>query len=475
MTVEKIPFLGAHYEARALTANAQQTVNMYPEMNPDGKGKLTLYPFPGLLKKATLGTGPHRGSIEHAGNMYAVSGRELYKVDTSEVVTLIGTLNTGAGKVGMASNGVNLLIVDGTDGYILDGSTLSAITDVDFVDANQCKFLDGYFITNKNATGQFYISDLYPTAANLINGTGWISIDFATAEVDPDNLITHEVQHRELWLFGDYTTEVYYNSGNASFPFDRVSGGFIEWGIAARWSVAKIDNTIAWLAKNKQGHGHVVKATGMSVGVVSNPALEAEIAGYSRIDDAEGFGFQYMGQSFYVLTFPSADVTWALHINSGAWIRLKGYSVGRYIMASHCFFNGKHYIGDYNSGNLYTLDKDTFTNNGETIERIRRTQHISKNGRPVFIHRLEIDVQAGVGLTSGQGSDPQIMTRWSKDGGRTYANAQWRTMGKIGEYDTRVLVNRVGMARAIMFEVVVSDPVFFVIKDAYAYVEMGEM
>jgi len=472
--MEKIPFLGAHYEARALTANAQQTVNMYLEKNPDGKGQVTLYPFPGLLKRMTLSAGPHRGSIEHGGNMYVVSGTDLYKVTTGEVATLIGTLNTGAGRVGMASNGINLLIVDGTDGYILDGSTLSVITDADFVDADQCKFLDGYFIVNKNGTGQFYISDLYPTAANLINGSGWTSLDYATAEVDPDNLEGLEVQHRELWLFGTYTTEVYYNSGNASFPFDRVSGGFIEWGLAASWSVAKIDNTLVWLARNKQGQGHVVKATGLSTQIVSTPAMDAEVAGYARIDDAEAFGFQYMGQSFYVITFPSEDVTWALHINTGSWIQLKGYSVGRYIAATHCFFNGKHYVGDYNSGNLYALDKDTYTNNGETIERIRRTQHVSKNGSNVFIHMLELAVQAGVGLTSGQGSDPQVMVRWSKDGGRTYSNAQWRSMGEIGEYTKRVRINRIGMARDIMFEVVVTDPVFFVINDAYAHVEVGE-
>lgn len=470
--METIPFLGASYESRSLKLSAQKTVNMYLDKSPDGK--TALMPFFGLKNFATIGTGPHRGALEHKGSMFVVSGNEVYKVTDQEVVTLAGTLNTAAGNVGMASNGFHLVIVDGQDGWVWDDSTLDQITDTDFVDAEQIKFLDGYFIVNKPDTGQFYTSTLYPAKADLVNGAAWTASSYATAEVDPDNLKAMEVQHREIWLLGDYTTEVYYNSGNASFTFARVASGFIEWGVAAPWSIAKLDNTVAWLAKNRQGQGHVVKADGFNVNVISDSAIESAIAGYARIDDAKAFAFQYMGHAFYVLTFPSADATWMFHINSGSWSHLKGYNAGRHPMNSHCFFNGKHYVGDYNSGKLYTLDKDTYTNAGETIERIRRTQHISASGKNIFWHRLQIDVEAGVGLTSGQGSDPQIMIRWSKDAGKTWSNSQWRSLGQIGEYQWRAVVNRLGVARDMTFEVVVTDPVKFVIKDAFARYTVGE-
>ena len=470
--MEKIPFLGASYEARSLKLSAQKTVNMYLDKGTDGD--MALMPFFGLKSVATVGTGPHRGAIEHGGNMYVVSGKEVYKVTDQEVISLAGTMNTGAGDVGMASNGTYLIIVDGQDGWLWDGSTLDQITDADFVDAVQIVFLDGYFIVNKPGTGEFYISGLYPTKTNLINGSGWTSLDYATAEADPDNLLALYTHNRLLWLPGKHTTEIYYNSGHPDFPFERAAGGFIEWGIAAPWSMAKIGDSLVWLARNREGDGYVVRSEGFNAARISDSALEAAIAGYSRIDDAKAMAFQYMGQSFYMLTFPAGNATWAYHLSANDWYELKRYDAGRHPMNTHCLFNGKHYVGDYNSGKLYTLDKDTYTNAGETIERIRRTRHISKKGRNIFWHRLQVDVESGVGLTSGQGSDPQVMIRWSKDGGKTWSNAQWRSLGKIGEYKWRAIVDRLGVARDMTFEAVVTDPVKFVIRDAYASYEVGE-
>jgi hypothetical protein len=41
--------------------------------------------------------------------------------------------------------------------------------------------------------------------------------------------------------------------------------------------------------------------------------------------------------------------------------------------------------------------------------------------------------------------DPQVMLRWSDDGGHTWSNEHWRSMGKTGAYGTRVLWRRLGM------------------------------
>jgi hypothetical protein len=139
----------------------------------------------------------------------------------------------------------------------------------------------------------------------------------------------------------------------------------------------------------------------------------------------------------------------------------------------HAFFNGQHIVGDFENAKLYALDLDTFTDDGNIIRRVRRTTTMNDDQARLFFSRLQVDVESGVGLEIGQGSDPQLMLRYSDDGGNTWSNTKYATMGKIGEYKSRCVFTRLGSGRNRVWEISVTDPVKAVILGANAEIMKG--
>lgn len=465
-----IPFVRQHGERTARTLSSEKLINWSAQqVETHGKTLFALIQRPGLDLTTTINFGPHRGALEHDGAMYVVSGNRVYQFAADETVTFLGNTATSLGRVDMATNGTELIIVDGQDGWIYNSTamTFAQITDVDFVDAQQVVFINGRFVVNRPGTGEFYISGVY-------DGTSWQSLDFATAEIDPDDLLALGVSHEELVLFGEFSTQFYHDTGNALFPFETQPGGSIEWGIAAPWSVAKGDNTIVWLAKTRAGQANVVKATGFSPTVISSPALEEAMAGYETIADAYAYVIKPNVRSlFYVLTFPTSNVTWVYDFATNLWHQWSSHGVGRFIGATHCYFNNRHYIGSSIDGKLYHLNDERYSDDTEPLERVAATSHIAEDQNRIFWHSLEILFDAGKGLSTGQGSDPQAMLRWSDDGGYTYSNSLWRSMGKIGEYGRRAIWRRLGQSRHRVYELRVTDPVPVTVIGAFAEISKG--
>lgn len=348
----KIPFVGPSYAGRSRDINYQILRNWYLEQDPTGKSMVSMLPTPGLNVVTSSGSGPCRGNgIIFANNAYLVINMALFEFNGA-TLTSVGTLNTISSRAYMAENGTQLMVVDGSDGWIYDGSTFAQITDGDFPDATQVKYIDSYFVVNSSGTGRFYIS-------GINDGTSWGGLDFATAQRSPDNIVALEVIHRELWLFGTASTEVWYNSGASDFPFAPVQGGFIEWGCAGANSVAKLDNNLVWLAQKDLGGPVIVKTTGFQPEVISPPSLNYEFSTYSVYSDAFAFSYEKGGHEFYQITFPTANKTWVYDALTKQWNELtSGYD--RHRGTGHVFFNGKNYIGDRNFSYVYELDFDTY-------------------------------------------------------------------------------------------------------------------
>jgi len=462
-----LPFARQFGARSDLYVSSEELVNWWAHKTEvRGKETYVLMQRPGLTSVDIIGFGPHRGSLEHKGKMYVVSGNGFYSVDTTEAVTFIGSLNTFTGRVGMASNGTELMVVDGQDGWIYSTLTLlwTQITDLDFVDAQQVVFFHGRFVVIKPNTGEFYISALY-------DGFTWASLDFAVAEVDPDNLVSLIISHEQLWLLGEVTTQAFLDTGNVLFPYEAQPGGTIEWGIAAEWSVAKGDNTVIWLAKTSTGQANVVKATGFSPQVISSAALEEAMGRYTTLNDAYAFVLKPNERSlFYVLTFPTENVTWVYDFVTDLWHQWSSHNLGRFNAATHCFFNNKHYIGSATDGLLYRLDATVYADGGSPLVRKATTQPHSDNQNMVLWHSLVIMFEAGNGLLIGQGSDPQCMLRWSDNAGHTYGNSIWRSIGKMGEYGVRAVWNKLGRSRNRVYELTVTDPVKSTVVGAFAEV-----
>lgn len=466
------PILGSSYVARSTNADDNRMMNMFPEILPEGgKNTAFLNRAPGLRRLATVGTGPIRGLWTFGGYGYAVSGSRLYKIDTSWNATLLGTV-TGSGPVSMSDNGTQLFVACNPDGYIYNATTnvFQQITDPDFPGAVQVGYLDGFFVFTEPNSQKFWVT-------SLLDGLAVDPLDFASAEGSPDGLNGMIVDHRELWLFGTNSTEVWYNSGATDFPFARIQGAFNEIGCASPYSVAKMDNQIYWLGQDARGQGIIYRAQGYIGQRISTHALEWQIQSYSTISDAIGYTYQQDGHSFYVLTFPSANATWVFDAATGAWHERGYWDATNAVFARHrsncqMFFNGETVVGDYSNGKIYAFDLNIYADDGDIQKWLRSWRALpptQNNLNRTVQHSLQLDCETGVGLVSGQGSDPQVMLRWSDDGGHTWSNEHWRSMGAIGAYSYRTIWRRLGMSvklRDRVYEISGTDPVKLSINGA---------
>lgn len=469
MNKMRVPFVGPAYESRSMNADAQRSVNCYLEMdNASSRAPVALYGTPGTVLRLTFPTSPVRGAITSGTYSYWVAGNTVYKVDSAYAYTALGTIGTSAGEVGLASNGQQVLIVDGSAAYLISTSTstLSTITDADFPNGvRRCTYQDGYFIvSSKDGSPSFWIN------TTAYDGAAWDALDFASAEGAPDNTIGIISDHRELWLFGDQSAEVWVNTGSSDFPFQRSGNTFIEHGCAAGGTVAKADNTVFWLGADDRGQGIVWRANGYTPMRISTHALEFAMADYV-LSDAFAFTYQQEGHIFYVLTFPTSGATWVYDAatqvwHERAWRNPSTGAMGRWRANCSCFFSGEHLVGDWETGKVYALDLNTFTDNGDPLIRIRASQTAETLQERIFFSCLQVDMETGVGISSGQGSDPQLMLRWSNDGGHTWSSQKTVSVGKIGEYGARARFNRLGAGRNRVWEISMSDPVKFAVLGA---------
>lgn len=468
-------FIGGSYRARSRFFDSQRTINLYPELSKTGTSKniAALYGTPGLRLWKNFSGGGIRGMLRFNTNtVVVVSGPNVYTVTTTGASVLVGSIDEFTTPVSMASNGTTIMIVTGLNGYFFTPETgaFVRITDPDFVGADTVQFIDGYFAFNKTGTGQFQITQLY--------GTNIDSLDFATAEGAPDLLLSLLVDHREIWLFGETSTEVFFNSGNPDFPFERIQGAFIEQGCAAKFSPAKLDNTVYWLSADERGQGMVQRAQGYQPQRVSTHAVEYAMAQYTTISDAIGYTYQQEGHSFYVLNFPTANATWVYDASTDewherAWRNPANAVLGRHRSNCQVAFAGENLVGDWENGNVYVLDLDTYTDNGDLIPAIRQTPYMASDNNLLFFNRLWIDMEVGVGTINGQGSDPEVMLDWSNDGGNTWSNELRAKMGKLGERMARVMFRRLGKSRFRVFRLTITDPVKRVLINADVDVTVG--
>ena len=452
------PFVGGAYLARSKAFDAQRCVNLYPELSGSGTSRSVamLIGTPGLETWGTFGAGPIRGELRFSPSvLLVVSGSEVYSVNTAGVATLLtGALASATSPVSLASNGITVMMTTGgADGYFIDPSagTVTQITDPDFLGGGNVSFIDGYFVWNVPNTGRFQYSQLY---GQMIE-----PLDFATAEGSPDNLVASIANYRELWLFGENSTEVWYNQGDADNVFARIQGAFMEVGCAAGNSVAKMDNTVYWLGADDRGAGIIYKATGYTPQRVSTHAIEFAIAGYATISDALAYTYQQEGHAFYVLTFPTANATWVYDAATDLWHerawRATDGSLNRHRSNCQATFAGKTLVGDWATGAVYSMDLDVFTDAGATISRIRAAPYLANDDNFWQIYdAIEIEMQTGVGGNAGA----LAVLQYSHDDGSTWSNDVQMSIGLIGEI-VRVRARRLGKSRARVFRLTITDSV----------------
>lgn len=465
-----IQFATQSYASIALPLSAQRCVNAYAEREPqDAKSPIAVFGCPGIINFASCGSGPIRGMWVMGGLLYVVSGATLYSVTSAGASTAIGGSVSGTNVVAMSDNGSQLLIVNGTFGYIYAQDTgFQPITSSNFHASSSATFFDNYFVLSWDGTNKFFIS-------GSLDGTSYSGTDFASAEVQPDNVIAVVNQQENLLIFGTNSIETWYDAGTVNFPFQRIDGGTVERGCAAAMTPIKEDNSVFFLGDDLIFY----RLDGTIPRRVSTHAIEDAWQQYSAVSDAFTSSYTFDGHKFIVLTFVAANATWVLDLSTGLWheresLDTSNNSYGRWRGQCVKDVYNKILVGDAYSGQIGYLDQNIFTEFGNTMRMELVGPVINNDRKRIFHSRFELDIEQGVGTTSGDGVNPQIMLDWSDDGGRVFKNPQiYNGMGKLGQYSTRVYWRRLGQSRNRMYRVTVADPVRRTIIAASADMSIG--
>lgn len=500
-------FCGSSYISQSRTADDERTVNWFFErMESQGAtSRSALYPTPGVRKIAASAYGPGRAHFYQSGREFGIFGPKFHEISEFGVLTFRGDVAIGDNPATISSNGDGggqLFITSGDNGYIYDLQT-HAFTQVAALDgkATMGDSLGAYFLALDAKTSTLYVSD-------LLDGLTWDPTMFAQRTIAPDPWRSMKVNGRYIWLFGELTSEVWYDAGASNFPFAPHPSGLVSYGIAAPFSVALAEGQIIWLGASKTGDAYVLRAAGFTPEVVSDYPLQYAFNNYVAIEDALGDTYSDAGHTFYLLTFPRQDVTWAWDVQLGRWAERGTWLAeqNRYQAWRpqwHAMAFGEHRMLDSETGSIYLMSSAILALDvdGRPMRRLRRAPDLNSELQNIFYSSLEIDLEPGLGLmpydTSDlpnpdltlaegeslglepgvdfavtptfprQGWNPQIFLRFSNDGGRTWSTEMMRGAGKSGEWSTRVRWTRLGMGRRRVFEVVCTDPIPFRLTACY--------
>lgn len=530
---------------KSLDENSASLINMYLVGNGDsGKYSLNAFPTPGLTVFSTL-VSPVRALYEEHGVVYAVGGNKFYSISSNGTASILGTLNTSTGFAKIRGINQELLIIDGTNGYIwnIPNTTFSTLSSTTYVSsivmtasgsgyvaptvtindstgtgatatatiingqitevtitangsgytAPTVSFTDAAGI---NATATAYTTtssfndnvidieaqDEFGIAAGFNSQqwftsavsdlTTWPALSFASTTGNQNNLVAISTLHREIWLFGEQTTEVWYNAGNPFFSFARNQSVYIETGCAAKQSLALGDNTLFLLGQSRNGGPVILRMNGYLPIVISTDAINYQISTYSTISDAIGFVYYQEGHSFYVLTFPTQGVTWVYDITTQTWSQRQSLVNGvqtRWIPNCYTYCYNKQLVGDFNSGKVYTLDMTNFTENGTAITRTIQSHPEYSIGMQTYVDRLQIDFDTTPGSTLSQ-----INLYVSRDGGHTFGSAKPAYPVQTSDGQWRCYWPRLGRARTWVFKIQTALNNQFILLGAWAIARSGD-
>jgi hypothetical protein len=415
------------------TFSGQYTANPANDVSTSSDGAGT-----GLTLTLTFGTGTGSTGNYVINNSQTVTSRTMYAQNFSEIPS--------------------------TDGAFTGGSSVDVV--------------DNYFVYNRPGTQQYASSDLLSPIT--------YGLAFASKFTGPDDLVSLIVDHGQIYLLGEKTSEVWADVGTFPFPFQRIPGASSQHGIAAEFSMARFANSFAYVSRNDRGQAVIVQMNGYFPQRISTHAVENTLVNQD-ISDAVAYTYQLEGHECYVVTFPSLELTWVYDGSTQMWHKWlwcdNQNNYKRHRSNCSAFFQGSVLVGDYENGQIYRLDPNNYTDNGQHIRRMRRCPHLVADFQRQYFDELQIQFQPGVGLQGIEtfplgdndiGINPQAMLRWSNDGGSTWSNEHWAGIGKVGKYQNRIIWRRLGQARDRIYEVVVTDPVKAVIVSANLKASVGE-
>lgn len=457
MPYQTVPLriIGGTSQNRSVQANNEQTKNWYPEISMTGRNKAILLPWYGTKAFGTSPQSTDRGAHEFLGVLYQVSGEVLYSINSTGTYTSIGTIS-GTQRCIFSNSTVGTLnqmvITTGANVYTYDGTTLAVAAFA----ANTATYLNS--------------KTLYDGGGNTFTVTGSGGATDITsagaAESNADELLRPYAFGQFVYMFGTKTVEPFYDAGTGSPPFVRMSGGILQKGLGALYSVTNTDQFMYFLGDDF----NVYQVSQTSIVAVSPPAIVTQIA---KLDTANCVSYAIVidGQDFIIFNFGDTELSYAYSEQTKEWFNLSSDADdGRYIGSSYVRVYGKDIMFDYSTGNAIELSATAYDDIGNTIQR--RRQFLTNSamlglgaGKRLLTNKAKIILQTGVGIASGQGDRPKIMVEYSKDG-ENWGLESWINIGQMGDTSPKVEVTKMFSFYDLYIRITISDPVFSSLHNA---------
>ena len=494
----QLNLVGSSYKDTIIDINNQRCVNFFiAPAGPDGAGTplnedtnytKVLKQTNGNLLVIDCEGSETRQQITVRNNIYQVVDSKIWKIEINPATlaatkTQIGSLNTSSGYVSIDYSQLEIMFVDGANGFLYDdiNNVYSQIADVDF--PNGCKtvkYIGGYFFVENPDTGEVFNSDLN-------DGSSWNSLNKFTAETSPDNVLAIAVTKEELWVLGEKSMEPWFNEGNAppGSPFSLRKGLSISIGIKAIHSVINVNDSLFWL----DSRGYIVQAgnsayvrdnnTGYNLNIISTPAITEELKKYTTLTDCVATSYIDKGNIMIQWSFPANKKTWVWNTFTKEWHENLYYNTAL-AEFEHSLFQFASEVGDktfvsgVRSGKLYCFSSDYQDNNGIQIRRQRSIPFIYMKEdikKIITINQLALKVGVSQFPVTGDYQDLNIGMRYSIDGGRTWSSMLWRT---VNQYDDIVTWNLLGTAMRWLFLFEMSDPISAALLDASIEAEVQQ-
>lgn len=468
-------FVSESYVSQSPTASAQQLINYYLQKNiPGAKNEIVYYPTPGFAVFAALDDSPVRAEFAEMGRCWAVSGAHAYEVyadGTSFKFPL--ALDTDQYPATISSNGASqLFVTSGGSRYLIDtlANTLVKVTGHSTMGAS----LNGYFLSFDITTGKCEISTIF-------NGLVWDAALFQLRSLAPDPWRSMQVVNGRIYFLGEKTTELWGNSGTFPFPFAPLTTTLIMYGIVAPFAAGHLGDTLAWAANTDGGAGLIVKTRGIAVQEIQTEPVAYALSRFTTIADMRVWGYEDQAHQFFNFDFPSGNATYTFDDGPLATWHTRGLwnsalsSYGAWGPTCHAYAFGKHLVGDRASGTIYHMDIALGLDFGAVpLRRLIQPPALFDQNKPLFIGPIELYMETGLGLPLGApaapvvvGSDPQVLMRFSRNGGKKWGSARTRSAGEQGEFNARVIWARNPSGRSPVPQFVFSDPVPWRIVDCF--------
>jgi hypothetical protein len=466
-------FIGGAYRARSPVLAAETLENLYLETITDEKNakRQMLLGTPGLRLLITA-PGPSvggRGLFSQDTLTVCVIGTTLYRLDVSvPALYALGTVANDGGPVSFACNGqggTQLAVVSAGELKILNTQTLalSAAVALPLTNLPQVvRYMDGYFLLTEKNTIRVWFSALE-------DGTSWNALDFFAVSLQSSNVVGIEVLSDRLWVFQSQTSVVYYDTGDTDNPFQPYPSTVMQEGATSPWAIMVSGETIQWLSQDNQGRARVVQATTPTPQKVSTAAIDWSLEQADTLLTAEMLAYSQEGHEFTALSVPGLGPhgwTWVVDNTEHEWHRRFSWDgaagVKKIWRARGCCLAGETLlVGDRDTNAIYVLDLDTYTEGGDPLPWERTAPYVSAENQILAMDQIELGLEGGVGLPSGQGSSPTIMLELSDDGARTFGPEMDADMGAQADYNDRCVWTRCGQAMAgkLVARLSGSDPV----------------